>query len=200
MPPEVRHRNKDLKDKGFACVPLVPDLLVAKYVMVGALGNMRVLKAKYLPAIEAGELDVNAKDEQGRTCLQMAAMYGFAEMTALLISKGAKFDTWDNDVWSPLHYAAEWDRQATVMLLLAKGDDMQKLDDNKTSPYEAAIRMKCRCVAVFEAAKTPDGLAFIKAEVQKWEDSGVFPGPFYGMSDGNEFSELWQVSHPSAEP
>ena len=60
--------------------------------------------------------------------------------------------------------------------------------------------MKCRCVAVFEAAKTPDGLAFIKAEVQKWEDSGVFPGPFYGMSDGNEFSELWQVSHPSAEP
>jgi len=194
IPPEVRYQNKGLKEKGFACQPLIPDLLVAKYVTVGALGNMRVLKDKYLPAIEAGDLDINAKDELGRTCLQMALWYGFAEMAALLISKGATFDTWDEDVWSPLHYAAEWDKQATVMLLLAKGDDMHKLDNNKTSPFQAATRLNCRCLDVFEAAKTPEGLAFIKAEVQKWEESGVFPGPFYGMHDGNEFSNLYKAA------
>ena len=150
----------------FESGPKVPDQAKAAFVTCGQMGNVKKLREVYIPKILSGELDVNCTEERGRTSFQMAVWYGHVEFAKLLLEHGAKYDTWDTDLWSPLHYAAEWDKPDTVELLLALGDDMHKKDNNGVSPRMAAERMKCgKVMAVFETASTASGLREINDKV-----------------------------------
>ena len=145
--------------------PKVPDQAKAAFVTCGQIGNVKKLREVYIPKILSGELDVNCTEERGRTSFQMAVWYGHVEFAKLLLEHGAKYDTWDTDLWSPLHYAAEWDKGETVELLLALGDDMHKKDNNGVSPRMAADRMNAgKAREVFESASTPSGMHEITAK------------------------------------
>jgi hypothetical protein len=95
------HNRENAKPNG----PHIPDVDAAKFALLGSIGNTKKLNEVYVPKIVAGELDVNITEEYGRTAFQMAVWYGHTEFAAVLLAHGAKWDTWDCELWSPLHYA-----------------------------------------------------------------------------------------------
>src|SRR6185369_8795136 len=66
--------------------------------------------------------DVNARDEQGRTALHLAAMDGHEEMVRELIGKqSADVNARDSNGATPLHLAASHGHKQVVATLLAGG-------------------------------------------------------------------------------
>jgi ankyrin repeat protein len=65
----------------------------------------------------------------------------------LLIEKGAEIDARDQSQRTPLHWAAEWDREAAarlliekmVRLLIQKGADLEARDADGATPRQLAI-------------------------------------------------------------
>jgi ankyrin repeat protein len=81
-------------------------------------------------------VDVNAKDEFGRTPLHYAATKEIAE---LLIAKGADVNAKDMPGFTPLHRAARFSRYEIAKLLISKGADVNARDDDGFTPlHEAA--------------------------------------------------------------
>src|SRR5256886_8323206 len=62
----------------------------------------------------SSDLDVNAKDNMGKTTLHYAAWKGHDAVVRLLLEHKAK----DNNGWTALHWAAENGQEAVVRLLL----------------------------------------------------------------------------------
>ena len=60
-------------------------------------------------------------DEQGRTCLHVAANSGHYDMVQVLIGQGAELDVLDKDGWLPTHYAAHAGFLDVVKLLVEAG-------------------------------------------------------------------------------
>ncbi|KAL1500183.1 hypothetical protein AB1Y20_012852 [Prymnesium parvum] len=155
---------------GSGGVPFRADIPMVVHSFVTSACTCKLKKVmSYKEKLAREGLDLNVRGERGRTALQMAAWYGRADVLCWLLEEGATFDTWDDDIWSPLHYAAEWDKQETVKILLAHGDDMHKKDNNGVSPLEAARRMNCRVALVFKEAESPAGLAQLKQDVLELE-------------------------------
>ena len=65
--------------------------------------------------------DVNAKDENGRTLLQLAALKGHKEVVELLIAKNANVNAKNNDGETPLDQAIESDEEDIINLLRKHG-------------------------------------------------------------------------------
>jgi len=74
--------------------------------------------AKLKELLEAGDVDVDEQDDEGRTALHFAAGYGELECATLLIGRGAKVDLLDNNKNTALHYAAGYGQADSVKLLL----------------------------------------------------------------------------------
>jgi ankyrin repeat protein len=80
----------------------------------------------------------------GYTPLHLAAKQERMDVIELLIAKGAKVNSQDNDGWMPLHFAALKGHMNVVQLLLTKGAEVNaetfnSIDDgNKTPLYLAA--------------------------------------------------------------
>ena len=74
--------------------------------------------------LSAGE-DVNEKDENGGTPLQVATYEGHKEIVELLIAKGADVNAKESGLGTaPLHRAAFRGHEAIVELLIAEGADV----------------------------------------------------------------------------
>ena len=87
-------------------------------------------------------LDVNAKNERGRTLLHEVAMTGRDDVAAFLIDKGLDVNAKGNLGWTPLHSAAansSWSSDVAY-LLIAKGADINaRTHDGATILHEAMI-------------------------------------------------------------
>ena len=88
----------------------------------------------------AAGTDVNAKNEQGRTPLHVAAWD--SQASVLLIEKGADVNAKDDDGNTPLHEAASDGNKEIVELLIAKGADVNAMDDTRRSPLDSAQKLE----------------------------------------------------------
>jgi flagellar biosynthesis GTPase FlhF len=87
--------------------------------------------AKYLLTFRSSSLDLGLIDDEGRTVLHVAAMYGDAHLIEFLVEQRSeqekKIHTIDinsrclNQGWTPLHYAANYGVIAVVQLLVRLG-------------------------------------------------------------------------------
>ena len=97
-------------------------------------GNIEAVK-KHL----ATGSDVNAKNSDDWTPLQIAADKGHKEIAELLIVKGADVNMKNRFGWTPLAFAAERSHKEIVELLIAKGADVNAEHSGGTTPLDTAI-------------------------------------------------------------
>jgi hypothetical protein len=90
--------------------------------------------------LSAGE-DVNEKDENGGTPLQVATYEGHKETVELLIANGADVNAKETFGGTPLHSAAYVGLKEIAKLLLAKGADVNAKDFKGDTPLDWAIAL-----------------------------------------------------------
>jgi ankyrin repeat protein len=86
-------------------------------------GNIEIVKQH----LDAG-VDINAKNSDGESPLQLAAQVGQKEILELLISKGADINTKDVVGWTPVIEAAREGHKEIVELLISKGANLNARD------------------------------------------------------------------------
>ncbi|MFN7038168.1 MAG: ankyrin repeat domain-containing protein [Alphaproteobacteria bacterium] len=109
--------------------------------LAASLGNMEILE-------ELVKRDVNirnhieARDRNGQTALQHAAMFARVEVLKLLLSEGANIEAKDINGRTPLHLAARDWKVETVKLLLEKGANIEAQDNEGATAIHSAIQRK----------------------------------------------------------
>ena len=96
-------------------------------------GNIEAVK-QYL----ADGVDVNAKDDWGKTPLHSTAEMRRKEIAELLIANGADVNAKDSWGITPLQYATANDQKETVELLIAEGADVNAKDQKGKTPLDTA--------------------------------------------------------------
>ncbi len=88
-----------------------------------------------------GKININAENENGRTALMIASMYGFTEIGEILINAGADLNAQDNAGLTALHHSII---NGTVLfnILVASGADLHKKDSEGDSLLHSAARFK----------------------------------------------------------
>jgi ankyrin repeat protein len=86
---------------------------------------------------------LEAKDEQGRTAMHVAAQWGQAELVAVLVSKGAQVDVKDKDGNTPLMMAIKAGRIEMARMLLEhmEGEGIEAKDEKGST----AIHLAAKC-------------------------------------------------------
>jgi len=104
-------------------------------------GNIEAVK-KHL----AAGVDVNAKDEDGRTPLLHAAYQGNNEIAELLLANGADVNAKNEVDTTPLHHAALYGHKETVELFITNGADVNAIivsgQHQGKTPLDLAIQLK----------------------------------------------------------
>lgn len=90
--------------------------------------------------IQSGYINVNRKDEQGRSALSFAAGYGVTAVVRLLCrTKGIEFDSRDRDERTPLsHAAAAGNLEAIRILIETNGANINAQDKTGRTPLSWA--------------------------------------------------------------
>lgn len=78
--------------------------------------------------INSGVVDINQKDQDGRTALHCACADGAEEVVKLMVVEGARMDITDNDGYKALHHAALNEHDSIVKYLLVQ-TAMQRLNE-----------------------------------------------------------------------
>jgi len=86
-------------------------------------------------------VDVDLKDESGRTPLHYAALRGHKEIAELLIAKGADVNAKDDNGRTPLYEAAFNGGKEIAELLIGKGADVNAMDDDGRTPLDDANKV-----------------------------------------------------------
>lgn len=100
---------------------------------IGGPGNEDIEQVRR--AIGAGG-DINYRDYMGQSALSAAASMGLLDTLRLLIEAGAEVNTFDNDLWTPLHWACWHGHHACILELLSAGADTELVDDDGQRPFE----------------------------------------------------------------
>ena len=100
--------------------------------VAAAAGDLAAIRAE----LDKG-VDVNAKDNEGRTPLHYAAKYATKQVVELLIPNGADVNAKDEDGWTPLHFAAT---KEIVELLINEGADVNAKNKWGGTPLHWAAR------------------------------------------------------------
>ena len=96
------------------------------------------------------QVDINEKDEYGRTALFTAALNDCVEAAETLINKGAKAALTDTEGCSAVHYACMAGSAQVLAKLLRAGAGVDTIDvEGRTPAYVGAfpILMPARCCA-----------------------------------------------------
>jgi ankyrin repeat protein len=88
----------------------------------------------------------NARDRANASAIAAAARTGKADIVALLLAKGADPNARDNLLFTPLHVAAN---KAVAELLVARGAEVNVVDQANKSPLFRAVQAEKRDVAEF---------------------------------------------------
>lgn len=118
------------------------DLGLASPLGFAFIGNSpRRLKAiNYL--LQTGLVDLEQRENMGRTTLFRAAASGFIEGVQRLIDKGAKLNAVDELGWTPLHYVVSVGQSPEmVSCLLSNGADAELCDNEELTPLELAQQL-----------------------------------------------------------
>nr|XP_019832419.1 PREDICTED: acyl-CoA-binding domain-containing protein 6 isoform X1 [Bos indicus] len=86
--------------------------------------------------IKTKNMDVNMKDEEGRTLLHWACDRGHKELVTVLLQYRADINCQDNEGQTALHYAAACEFLDIVELLLQSGADPTLRDQDGCLPEE----------------------------------------------------------------
>jgi ankyrin repeat protein len=103
-------------------------------LFLSAVEHRRVEQVKRL--LDKG-INVNSKDEDGRTALSLATENGHEAMVKLLLEKGAGLDS---DSQAVLWWAARYGHDKVMKLLLDKGAKTDSTDDCGQTPLSAAAQ------------------------------------------------------------
>ena len=115
-----------LLDRGFDPNTVSPD---GQYGLIMALRESSSKVAKVL--IEHPAIKVEVRNAVDESPLMLAALRGYPELCAALVSKGADIN---KPGWSPLHYAATGGHQEIVALLLKSGAKVDSRALNGSTP------------------------------------------------------------------
>ncbi|XP_076833191.1 ankyrin repeat and protein kinase domain-containing protein 1 [Brachyhypopomus gauderio] len=83
---------------------------------------------------------VNCQSSRGHTPLAIATLHKSYDVCALLIQRGAAVDLGDNDLWTPLHFAAQAGDDRAVRLLLDAGATSDVRDGDGWTPLHLACQ------------------------------------------------------------
>lgn len=117
--------------------------IAAKYHIVGALKAI-------LEHDDLTSMDIDSKDEDGRTPLSWAVEHKHEDIAQLLLDAGAEVDSKDKAGWIPLLWAVKNGHEAMVKLLLDAGAEVDSTDNryNRTllswaakNMYEAVFKL-----------------------------------------------------------
>lgn len=90
------------------------------------------------------DVDVNLRDNSGKSALLIAAKWGNTKSIEILLREGAKIDAQDNDGWSALMYASRFSFStssfATVKLLVNSGANLDLRNNNGWTALMLATR------------------------------------------------------------
>ena len=112
------------------CGPPPPDISIRE---AANKGNIEAVKQHL-----AAGTDVDARDGEGVTPLNWAALMGHKETAELLIAKGADVNAKNESGWTPLHEATDWRHEEIVELLIAAGADVNAKDEIGRVPLDWA--------------------------------------------------------------
>ena len=109
--------------------------------------SILMLCIKYDMKKEAGLLiksgvDLNIRDNDGRTALQLAIIWGKYDMAEMLIKNGAKVDNQDEKGRTATYYATKIENVELLDLLVKNGADVDIQDEFGISPVVMAIADK----------------------------------------------------------
>lgn len=96
---------------------------------------------KSLPLMEyliEHDLDINGKDDWGRTPLHDAVQASDPETVAFLLEKGADIEAQDRNGCTPLHEAARTGRAEMIKVLLENGADLESTAKDGSTPLDVA--------------------------------------------------------------
>ena len=96
-------------------------------------GNVQEIK-KYM----AKGAEVNCKDRNGNTPLNMVAKLSYYNLVKYFVEKGAEVNTSNDDHITPLHYGVEYNNVKIVRLLLEKGANIDARDNINETPLHWA--------------------------------------------------------------
>ncbi|KAF8473037.1 ankyrin repeat-containing domain protein [Russula ochroleuca] len=82
--------------------------------------------------------DVNARDDDSRTALHIAAQKGRVEVVRVLLEHGANADAEDNEGRTPLHLSAEDGRVEAMRVLLEHGANVGAEDNEGGTAFQIA--------------------------------------------------------------
>jgi len=89
------------------------------------------------------DMDVEIKDEEGRTPLSHAARDEDIEIATILLDRGADVNSVDDTQWTPLMVAAEVGLEAMGCLLLERGANSNACGEEGDTPLLLAARAGC---------------------------------------------------------
>jgi ankyrin repeat protein len=101
-----------------------------------AFGFHKILPSWWI----SGFANVNQRNDNGESLLQLTAMLGFASITQELLMKKADINTEDDDGWTALHSAAKKGHEAVVRLLLDYHADVNAKNNNGWTALHSAAR------------------------------------------------------------
>ena len=89
-------------------------------------------------------VDVNSRDENGRTALIEAAFGGHEETVRALIERGADVNACDRDGWTALMESASKGRLGIVKIILEAGADLRAKNKNGWTALKASARSSAK--------------------------------------------------------
>jgi ankyrin repeat protein len=79
-------------------------------------------------------IDINAKDNEGKTALHVASEYGLNECIKILLDQGASMNEKDNQGQTPLHLASENGFYESVAILISNGANINAQNNQGETP------------------------------------------------------------------
>lgn len=89
-----------------------------------------------MPALIRGGVDIEFRDEKGKTPLHVAAERGKRRILMVLIEAGADIHATSDNGWQPIHFAASSGAISVVRPLLEAGVDVNALTDENQTPLD----------------------------------------------------------------
>lgn len=111
--------------------------------------------------IVSGSVNVDSRDDEGRTALHLAVDGGDLQVAAALLDAGADPDITDRNGRSALHYAVMGCSPDMIAMILAAGVDVAITDDDERTALQLADAAGCEDARPIIESSLPE---FVPAE------------------------------------